>query len=128
MADAPTARRARTPLPAKQPPGPAPRGPRFFGGRFWLIVLALLAINYLSVAIFAPGKERSVRIPYSPTFLQQVDTGNVLRISSTGTTVSGVFKKEVTYPPNEKNAKLANKFDTEIPTFAATTDDLVKRL
>jgi cell division protease FtsH len=128
MADAPTERRARTPLPAKQAPGDKPPGPRFFGGRFWLIVLALLAVNYLSVAIFAPGKERSVRIPYSPTFLQEVDANNVQKISSTGTTVSGVFKKDVTYPPNDKNAKPAKNFDTEIPTFAATTNDLANRL
>ena len=41
--------------------------------RFWVIVLVLLAVNYLSVALFAPGKEKSVRIPYSPEFLSQVD-------------------------------------------------------
>jgi cell division protease FtsH len=127
MADAPTERRARTPLPAKQDPGDQPRGPRFFGGRFWLVVLALLAVNYLSVALFAPGKERSVRIPYQPTFLAQVDAGNVQKISATGETLNGVFKKEITYPPNDKNAKPAKNFDSEIPTFADTVA-LSKRL
>jgi cell division protease FtsH len=117
MADAPTERRARTPLPSKQDSNQPPRGPRLLGGRFWLIVLVLLALNYLSVAIFAPGKERSVRIPYSPTFLSQVDANNVTKISSTGTTVSGVFKNPIRYPNND--AEPAKNFDTEIPTFAA---------
>src|SRR3954452_1639886 len=127
MADAPTERRPRTPLPAKQDPD-KPRGPRFFGGRFWFVVLALLAVNYISVALFAPGKERSVRVPYSPTFLQQVDQGNVAKVSATGETLSGEFKKPITYPPSDKNAEPAKNFDTQVPTFAAQTDALANRL
>src|ERR671910_220308 len=91
--------------------------------RFWVIVLVLLALNSLSVSLFAPGKERSVRIPYSPEFLSQVDKGNVTKISSTGETVSGELKKEITYPPGDEDAKPAKNFDTEIPTFA-NTDEL----
>jgi cell division protease FtsH len=91
--------------------------------RFWVIVLVLLAANYLSVALFAPGKERSVRIPYSPEFLSQVEDGNVAKISSTGETVSGELEKEITYPPDDKEAEPAKNFDTEIPTFA-NTDEL----
>src|SRR3954454_24114603 len=128
MADAPpTERRLRTPLPAKQDPD-QPRRPRFFGGRFRLVVLALLAGHYLSVALFAPGKERAVPIPYSPTFLAQVDSGNVTKVSATGETLSGVFKKPITYPPSDKKAKPATNFDTEVPTFAANTDALATRL
>src|SRR5918995_1026964 len=91
--------------------------------RFWVIVLVLLALNSLSVSLFAPGKERSVRIPYSPEFLSQVDDGNVKKISSTGETVSGELEKEITYPPDDKEAEPAKNFDTEIPTFA-NTDEL----
>ncbi len=91
--------------------------------RFWVIVLVLLALNYLSVALFAPGKERSVRVPYSPEFLTQVQDGNVAKISSTGETVSGELKKEITYPADDKDAEPAKNFDTEIPTFA-NTDEL----
>src|SRR5688572_24049923 len=91
--------------------------------RFWVIVLVLLALNYLSVALFAPGKERSVRIPYSPEFLTQVEDGNVTKISSTGETVSGELKKEITYPRDDKEAEPAKNFHTEIPTFA-NTDEL----
>src|SRR4051794_33285876 len=127
MADAPTERRPRTPLPGKQD-REKPRGPRFFGGRFWFVVLALLAVNYISVALFAPGKERSVRVPYSPTFLQQVDQGNVTKVSATGETLSGEFKKPIKYPPSDKKAEPAKNFDTEVPTFAAQTDALANRL
>src|SRR3954454_13303802 len=100
MPDAPTERRPRTPLPrgpggsraagggdGRGGPPERPRMGRMPGSRqFWIVVIVLLAINYLSVAVFAPGRERSVRVPYSPTFLTQVRDGNVARISSTGET------------------------------------------
>ncbi len=95
--------------------------------RFWVIVLVLLVLNYASVALFAPGKEESVRIPYSPEFLSQVRDGNVKKVSSTGATITGEFDKKVKYPPNGKDAKAAPNFDTEIPTFA-NTDELDKLL
>src|SRR5262245_44238332 len=102
MADSPTQRRSRTPLP--QPPeggspgqrqsgGQPGRMPRMPGSRtFWIVVLVALTLNYVLVAIFAPGKERSVKIPYSPTFLEQVDKGNVARIKTQGATAEGEFK------------------------------------
>jgi cell division protease FtsH len=108
--------------PPKEPPRKPERRPRM-RPRFWVIVLVLLALNYLSVALFAPGKERSVQIPYSPEFLSQVRDGNVTKISSTGETVSGELKKDITFPAGDKNAEPAKNFDTEIPTFA-NTDEL----
>jgi cell division protease FtsH len=90
------------------------RNPRM---RFLLIVLALLALNYVTVALFAPGREEPVRVPYSPTFLAQVRDANVERISSTGATVEGRFKKAVKYPPNGDN-EASRAFETEIPLFA----------
>src|SRR3954454_23213313 len=100
MADSPTERRPRTPLPRGQEPGkpsqrrpgsPAPTGrmPRLPGGRtFWIVDLPLLAVNYLSVALFAPGRAQSVTIPYdqaSPSgFKQQVEAGNVSKIKTQG--------------------------------------------
>jgi cell division protease FtsH len=92
--------------------------PRMPGSRmFWIVVLVLLAINYLSVALFAPGKERSVKIPYNPTFLQQVTRDNVKAISAQGEAVSGVFRTPVRYP-DPKTSHTAKNFDTQIPTFA----------
>jgi cell division protease FtsH len=122
MAEDSPERRGRTPLPrrTRDEPGKPAEGVRRMRPRFWVIVLALLALNYLSVALFAPGREESVRIPYSPVFLAQVREGNVERISSTGATVSGEFEEPVTYPPGEAEAEPAENFDTEIPTFANT--------
>jgi cell division protease FtsH len=94
--------------------------------RFWWVVFILLAVNYLSVALFAPGKEQSVRIPYNPAFLQQVTQNNVRAISATGESISGEFKKEITFPAG-KNGTKAKNFDTEIPTFA-NTDQLSQTL
>src|ERR671923_2282836 len=111
MADeAPHERRPRTPLPRGDDNKPKSFW-RTVGGRFWVLVLVLLALNYLSVAIFAPGRERSVTIPYNPTFLEQVTKQNVTKISTQGESVSGEFKKPVKYP-NDK-AEPAPNFDTE---------------
>src|SRR4051812_31594359 len=125
MADPPAEPRPRTPLPrsgAGKPPlpnapgGPARRMPRMPGSRmFWIIVLGLLALNYLSVALFAPGKAKSVRIPYSPAFIQEVTNSNVKRVNTQGATVQGEFKKAIRYP--DSKADPASNFTTEIPSF-----------
>ena len=85
--------------------------------RFWVLVVTLLVLNYLSVAIFAPGREQSVKLPYQPDFVDQVEADNVTKISTTGTAVSGELKKEVR-PSTDKKAEPAKNFETEIPTFA----------
>src|SRR3954453_19430755 len=127
MPEAPTERRPRTPVPRQG--AQVPRPPQMPGGRrFWYLVLALLAANYLVVALFAPGKARSVHVPYSPAFLQQVRDGNVVRIGSTGSTGEaghGGFKNP-SRSPNDK-AEPTKNFDTQIPTFA-NTDQLFKAL
>jgi cell division protease FtsH len=116
MADeAPHERRPRTPLPRGDDNKPKSFW-RTVGGRFWVLVLVLLALNYLSVAIFAPGREKSVSIPYNPTFLEQVEADNVTKISTQGEAVSGEFKKAVKYPSDAKDA--APNFTTQIPVFA----------
>src|SRR3954447_24408865 len=128
MPEAPNERPPRSPI-SRGEGGSMPRPPQMPGGRrFWYVVLALLAANYLVVALFAPGKARSVHLPYSPAFLQQVREGNVVRIGSTGSTgetVHGVFKNPIRYP-NDK-AEPTKNFDTQIPTFA-NTDQLFKAL
>ena len=127
MADAPTERRPRTPLPrgndGKPPvPGggqPPQRLPRMPGSRnFWLIILALLVLNYVIVGFFAPGRKESVTIPYSPTFLQQVTSDNVKRISTEGEAVSGEFNKEVKYPNDKADA---------VKNFTTLRDDAILR-
>jgi cell division protease FtsH len=119
MAEAPKPmeRRPRTPLPRSDGDGERPRGMGSLRMRVIVLVLALLALNYLSVALLAPGREEPVRVPYSPTFLDQVRKGNVERISATGATVEGRFKNAVKYPAND-NGRSSRTFETEIPLFA----------
>jgi cell division protease FtsH len=106
-----------------QPPARVPRMP---GSRnFWLLILVLLVLNYVIVGFFAPGRKQSVKVPYSPTFLAQVDANNVKAINTEGEAVSGEFKKEVRYPDSKADAVM--NFTTQLPTFA-NTDALEKRL
>jgi cell division protease FtsH len=93
---------------APQKPPMLPWRPR----SFIAILLALFLLNWLIVAIFAPAEDR-IRVPYNPTFLEQVRDGNVKEISSRGDTVQGEFDKEVKYQDDS-----AKNFETEIPTFA----------
>jgi cell division protease FtsH len=124
MAETPKAseRQARTPLP-REDDGPGRRRFRSPPMRILLLIAVLLAINYATVALFAPGKVEQVRVPYSPTFLAQVRDKNVERISTQGATVEGRFKKEVKYGKSDP----AKAFETEIPVFA-NGDELSKAL
>jgi cell division protease FtsH len=82
------------------------------GRRFLAILLGLFVLNWLIVALFAPPEER-IRVPYNPTFLEEVRDGNVKEISSRGETVQGEFRKEVKF-----EGEAAKRFQTGIPTFA----------
>jgi cell division protease FtsH len=84
----------------------------FRPGRFVALLVLLFALNYLFVAIFAPAPKR-IRIPYTPTFLSEVRSGNVKEINSQGDTVQGDFKSKVTYKGDK-----ASHFKTQVPTFA----------
>ncbi len=107
----------------EKPGGTAPQG--FFGRRTLVLVLVLLALNYALASAFN-RPEPTVRVPYTPVFLEQVEKGNVVRISSEDTTVDGEFRKPVKYPGNSK-AEPAKNFETEIPTFV-DGDALERRL
>ena len=93
-----------------------PRPPHRMRG-FWIFVIVLLAINWLSVLLFQPGSEPRVRVPFSPYFIDQVDGGKVKSITTTGNTVDGTFTAKVTYPAGDKNATPTTLFVTEVPTF-----------
>ena len=86
------------------------------GRRFLLIVGVLLLVNFVTVQIFGPGEDR-IRIPYSPTFVEEVRTGNVKEISSTGETVTGELDREIA-PPDDEDGDKSKDFETEVPTFA----------
>jgi len=83
--------------------------------RFGVFLLILLGINiWLSTQV--SNTPSRARIPYSPTFLTQVEHNNVSSISSKGETIQGDFRKAVRYPSNAKHT--VTHFDTEVPTFA----------
>jgi cell division protease FtsH len=102
---------------ARQPPRP-PGSPR---ARWWIaaVVVALLALN-LWISSQALQPNAPIRIPYSPTFLAQVQDNNVKSISSTGDSVSGTFKQAIRYPSNQTSVAPSTNFSTQIPSFADT--------
>src|SRR3954451_23578049 len=82
---------------------------------FLIVVVVLLGLNWLLLQVLAPPEPRPT-IPYSPNFLQQVDKGNVKRISPIGETVTGEFKEKTRVPTADSDP--AKNFQTEIPSFA----------
>ncbi len=95
----------------EQPSGtPAHRRPWFL----WF-VLALLALNLLSVLLVQPGSEPRVTVPFSPYFLQRVEDGQVKSISSKGDTIEGTYKEKLHYP--DEKATASKLFATQVPTF-----------
>ncbi len=82
-----------------------------------MLVLALLALNlWISSQALKPNPR--VRIPYSPTFLAQVQSGNVNEISSTADAIQGSFRSAVKYPQNDRSARATTNFSTQVPSFA----------
>jgi cell division protease FtsH len=94
-----------------------PRPPHRLRG-FWIFVVVLLAVNWLSVLLFQspPGQPR-VKVAFSPYFLEQVQAGNVKSISSKGDTIQGTFATEVRYPPGDQKATATTLFSTQVPSF-----------
>ncbi len=100
--------------PEHAPTGPPPHRMR----GFWYFVLALIALNWLSVLLFAPSSgERRVTVPFSPYFLEQVRGGAVGTISSKGDTIEGRFKTKLRYPASDKKATPTKEFATQVPSF-----------
>jgi cell division protease FtsH len=99
---------------------------RSLGWRFVVFLAVLLALNLWISTLIPNGHER-IRVPYTPTFVQQIEANNVKSISSKGSTVQGELLREVKYPPSGKGSKSSKFFDTEVPTFA-NTDQLSQLL
>src|ERR1700750_1136908 len=96
-------------LPARRPPHRS----RWF---VWLAGL-LLALNFASVLLVAPGTQPRVKVPFSPYFVSAVQAGRVASIASTGNTVEGTFKLAVREPAQSLTAQPTKLFSTEVPTF-----------
>jgi cell division protease FtsH len=101
-------------MPEQPPKGPpAHRRPGFL----WF-VFALIAINWLSVLLFQPSSgQPRVRIPFNPTFLSEVQAGQVKSISSKGNTIQGTYTVKLRYPATDKKATPTTLFNTEVPSF-----------
>jgi cell division protease FtsH len=108
--------------PPSSPPNPPAKRPDLFAPmrtvRFWVILAILFLANVIvSNLAFSAGQPPTVTISYN-TFLDQVDAGNVMTITSTGDTITGTTKTAVKDP----SGTTSTKFQTERPTFA--NDDL----
>ncbi len=93
-----------------------PRPPHRLRG-FWIFVVVLLAINWISLLAFQPAGQPRVRVPFSPYFVQQVQAGAVRSISSQGDTIQGTFAAKVRYPAGNVRAVPTTLFSTEVPAF-----------
>src|ERR1700760_1877286 len=96
-------------LPARRPPHRS----RWF---VWLVGL-LLALNFASVLLVAPGTQPRVKVPFSPYFVSAVQADRVASIASTGNTIQGTFKLAVRYPAQSPTPPSTTLFSTEVPTF-----------
>jgi cell division protease FtsH len=108
------------PQPQPSPRGgqPPPRAPGYNPirwGRFWLIFGVLLLANIvISAVIESASQPTTVTIPYD-VFIAQVDAGNVVNITATGDSITGVTKTAVSAGSGQPKAK---DFATVRPSFA----------
>ena len=84
---------------------------------FWIFVVVLLALNWISVLAFQTSGQPRVKVPFSPYFLNQLEAGQVKSISSKADTIQGTFKTSVKYPPNDSKATATTLFSTQVPSF-----------
>src|SRR5579875_554641 len=84
---------------------------------FWVFVVVLLAINWLSVLLAHPGSQPRVVVPFSPYFLGQLDAGHVKSITSKSGTIQGTWTVKLRYPASDKQATATTLFSTQVPSF-----------
>ncbi|MHB1570420.1 MAG: ATP-dependent zinc metalloprotease FtsH [Solirubrobacteraceae bacterium] len=88
--------------------------------RWWIAaaVVALLGIN-LWVSSQALKPNAPIRIPYYPTFIDQVKAKNVKTVNSTVNSVTGTLYQPIRYPPGDQAVPSSTNFSTQIPSFAS---------
>ena len=83
-------------------------------------LLVLLGLNWLVVGWLFSGSASRVTIPYRPTFLTQLQQGNVDSITAQESAIDGTLKKAIRYPRGDKKATATTRFSTRVPDFADT--------
>ncbi|HEX2703242.1 MAG TPA: ATP-dependent zinc metalloprotease FtsH, partial [Solirubrobacteraceae bacterium] len=97
------------------PPRDQPRPPHRSRWFLWFVV-ALLALNWLSLLLVQPSGEQRVTVPFS-VFLRDLRGGEIKSISAKADAVQGTFAKKVRYPAHSKTATPTTLFATQVPTF-----------
>ncbi|HEY2397552.1 MAG TPA: ATP-dependent zinc metalloprotease FtsH [Solirubrobacteraceae bacterium] len=82
-----------------------------------ILVVVLLALNWISLLAVRPGGLPRVHVPFNPYFLTEVQANEVRSISSRGDTIEGTFAAKVRYPTGSAEATPTTLFSTEVPTF-----------
>jgi cell division protease FtsH len=96
--------------------GQAPQGPRLFGPRFWVWLLALLLLNWVLSALLVRPPERT-EVPYT-LFRAQVEAGNVGSVTGIEDEIQGEFKNPVRVGEGDQGQEVT-RFSTRRPAFAA---------
>jgi cell division protease FtsH len=91
----------------RRPPG---------GNVLWLVLLALLTVNWVIALSVPSGGHPRLTVPYS-YFRAQAQAGAVAEVSSQGETIDFSFRHAITYPAG-KSGKVTHLFKTERPAFA----------
>src|ERR1700733_11897215 len=91
----------------------APHRSRWFVG----FVVGLLTFNVASVFLFSPSGQPRVKVPFSPYFLSEVQSGRVASIASKGDTIQGTFRSAERYPASDTKATPTSLFATQVPSF-----------
>jgi cell division protease FtsH len=90
--------------------------------RFWVVLAILFAANILiSNIVTSAFQAPTVTLSYN-SFLDQVNQGNVVSITSTADAITGTTKE----PVKDSSGTSSKKFQTQRPAFA--TDDLLAAL
>ncbi len=96
---------------------PSTQRPMHRSRGFIYFIVALLALNWLSVLLVQPGGQPRVTIPFTPYFISEVKAGKVKLITTKGDAVQGTFTSKVVYPPGSKTATPTTLFATQVPAF-----------
>ena len=100
------------------------------GCSWWLVLPALILLNYLVVNLFFPGPRGPVEVPYT-LFREQVLSGNVSTIATRGDTIQGLFSEPIQFTVDLPTATegapapdpiAVQSFSTTLPIFVG--DDL----